>query len=377
MSETFFITGATGNIGGRLVPELLKDTGAQLFLLITGKDQTHAQQKGQELLDFWDVNDPSSRQRVKIFWGDIKQNQLGLTSVFEELSGQVTQIIHCAANLKLNMSLPEARATILEGTKNTVVLAKRCQARGVFKRFHYISTLEISGKFTGTFKEEYLPDSGFGFLNTYEQVKAETEKYLQSEHLLGLALTIYRPSMVVGDSKTGRIKNFQSFYYLLRDMVFLPQAPILPISSNFRVEIAPVDFIAQIISAVAKLDISTNGKIYHLTIGGPQALTPLPKFIKSARQTILKLSGKQTPNAIFVSPAFIYGLMAFVRQLSFGKSRKFIENQLIFLQFFFLDVIFDNSQMRHLAEINDIKVPAISECLEPLCKFYLERSSVK
>ncbi len=371
MAETFFITGATGNIGGRLVQELLNDKSVRLFLLITGDSLIHAQQKGQALLDFWQIDNLISRQRVEIIHGDMTKKRFCLSiEAFEKLSQQITQIVHCAANLKLNMTLAQAQISILEGTKNTVDLAKQCQKSGIFKRYHYISTLEISGKFKGIFREEFLPKQGYGFLNTYEEAKAQAEIFLQEEHRRGLPLTIYRPSMVVGDSQTGQIKNFQSFYYLLRDMVLVPKAPILPVDAKFRVEISPVDFIAHFIMAVSKSGDETNGKIYHLTNGGPDYLTSLPEFIMQSRQVLLSYIDRPTLKVIFIPPFLIFWFLSFVRLFTFGKFRKEINAHLIFLRFLLLDVIFDNTQMRNFAEENNIQIPSLSESLVPLYKYY-------
>lgn len=374
MPETFFITGATGNIGGRLLPHFLEDPANRLVLLINGKDQKQSEDKGRQSLDFWGVPDTAIRQNITIIRGDITQSNLGLTpEIFCQLSRQITQIIHCAANLKLNMPLADARLSILEGTKNVFLLGQKSLQNGEFKRFHYISTLEISGTYRGTFPEDFLPPSHQGYLNTYERVKAETENFLRNENLNGLPLTIYRPSMVVGDSQTGKIRNFQSFYYLLRDMVLSPKAPFLPVSKTFRVEIAPVDYIARFIGAVSRSGEETSGKVYHLTCGGPGGLMNLPDFISMARREVLRLTGKKTPITAFVSPGIIRNILKTARGFCPGHIKKTIDNQLIFLEFLFLDVVFENRRALEFSGRNGVFVPQLKDCFPALFKFYQER----
>lgn len=375
MSEVFFITGATGNIGGRLIPELLRDSDCRLILLITGKNDEHARQKKDAALTFWQVNTDDEKKRVDVVRGDMTVAGLGLSPAdYQRLAGQVTQIIHCAANLKLNLTLDAARTSILDGTEHMVALAQACQQSGQFKRFHYLSTLEVSGEFCGLFKEDFLSLANHKFLNTYEQAKAEVEEFLRQKHVNeNMPLTIYRPSMVVGDSKTGRIRNFQSFYYLLRDMVIAPQTPVLPMSPTFRVELSPVDYIAEFMAAVAKTGQETNGQIYHLTNGGPQQLISLSQFIDFARATVRQLTGRKPAKRFFVSPKILIGLLSFFKLFSFGAARKLIETQLIFLQFYLLDVIFDNQNMRQFARVHHITVPSVEECLPILCQYYFSQ----
>jgi long-chain acyl-CoA synthetase len=263
-TKVVLITGATGNLGSRIMAEMLKDNTAMLKLLVYGKSQQEVESEVRDVFAFWEC-EPSSFERIEVIRGDITQESLGVTEEkYTELANEVTHIIHCAANFKLNLSLEKARESIVHGTKHVAALAKRAKDKKQFKRFNHISTVEVAGTTTGIIKEEFFTPESRAFINTYEQAKAEAEAYLLEQYRTNhFPITVYRPAMLVGDSVTGKILNPQSVYHLMIEMFLTPRYPFVPVSPTFRIDPIPLDIIARAICLMYN-DPETLGQVYHL-----------------------------------------------------------------------------------------------------------------
>src|SRR5207249_2624688 len=125
-------------------------------------------------------------------------------------AGNVSEIYHSAACTRFDQKLEQARRINLKGTENVLNFARRARQSGNFMRLHHVSTAYIAGNRTGVIKEDDL-DYGQDFFNTYEQSKYETELMLERARA-EVPITIYRPSIIVGDSRTGRTLHFFVLY---------------------------------------------------------------------------------------------------------------------------------------------------------------------
>ncbi len=371
MTHCIFITGATGTIGGRILKECIEHTDAKFKLLVYGKDTSRATEEVTQTCQFWKI-DETAQKRIEVVCGDIGSTTLGLDSTtYARLAKEITHTIHCAASIKLNLTLPEARSSILEGTKHVTALCEMAHKNGTFRRFNHFSTMEVAGNMSGIVKEEFLTHVRREYLNTYEQAKAETEEYLRELHEKDtFPITIYRPSMVVGDSKTGETSRFGSFYYMIEDLFLHPKAPIVPGHKEFIIDTIPIDVIAQMV-VHAYDDETTNGNVYQLTAGTDQTLT-LPQFSKELQKTVKKLTGKDLTPPRFVSPRLIWILNMIVYPFTFGNVRRRILINLIFLKFFFLRTHFDNSQTKAFLAQYSVTIPPLTTYLETLVQYYLE-----
>ena len=370
--KAIFITGATGAIGSRLIPELLKDNEVYLKLLIRAASQEGMQKRLDYILDFWDINrhEESVINRIEGFQGDITFENLGLGgNVYETLSKQVTHIIHCATNIKLMLTLEEARKYTLEGTKNILKFAKRCIERGQFKRFNYLSTMEVAGTMKGIVPENFISQKR-SFLNTYEIAKAETENLLQGLSKEGFPLTIYRPSMVVGDSATGKAITFQFFYHLLEDAFLSPSSPILPFRPEWRFDIVPVDFVARAICAIYDKP-ETNGKIYNIVTGADFSI-PSRALFTELKNVLEKLTGKQLKSPREIPPQIGYTILSILSIFSYGAAKKKIKFQQMLTRFLLLNQRFENSRTKTELTRAGITIPKISDYLYTIGDYYLK-----
>lgn len=374
MKHTILLTGATGTIGGRILKELVEGTDATFKLLVHGQDDAAARDKVARVLSFWGLapGDPALATRLEILRGDIRDPGLGLDkAAYARVGGGVTHAIHCAADIRLDRSLEEARESILGGTRYVVELCRLSARRGTFRRFNHFSTMEVAGDLSGVVKEEFLTGVKRRFLNAYEQAKAETEDYLDGLHREeGFPVTIYRPSMVVGDSETGQALKFGSFYHLLDDFFLHPRSPFMPGHDAFMIDTIPVDVIAKAVRFLYDRE-DSDGRVYHLASGPGRVLT-LPEFAGRLGAALRAQTGKAFRRPRFVSPRLVWILNQVAYPFVPGKMRRRIVINLIFLKFFFLRACFDNARTQAFLAGQGVAIPGLEQYLPALVKYYLE-----
>lgn len=367
------MTGATGAVGSRLAAELLKDPDIQIELMVRGASQQAAEERMRRILAYWHVDtcDPDIAARVRVVCGDIERTDLGIeTTDYSRLAKQLTHVVHCAADIKLNLPEADAKRVNLGGTENIVRLARCCAERGRFRRLSYLSTAEVAGDFDGVVKEEFLTHYSRRFLNTYELAKAQAEEWLRGIGESGLPITIFRPSMVVGDSRTGQITRFGTFYYLLSDLVLSPRFAFMPGTRHFLIDTVPVDFVAEAIRCLLDDPLAT-GRVFNLTAGLKQAL-PLPIFVRQAKAVVEQALGTVCRPPTLIPAAPVYWLLKAARAVSGGTLRRTIDRQLLLLAFFFLKVRFDNSGALAALRPHAVEMPALMDYLPVLCRYYAE-----
>jgi thioester reductase-like protein len=208
---TVFLTGATGLVGSYLL-KILLENGHRVYALSRSKDSKSAKQRVVDILNFWDRGTyPKYSRNLKIIEGDIAQGGLGLSQRDRKLlESQIEEIFHSAAVTDIGWPLAKIRAINVEGTKRVLDLALGCKK---IEKVNHISTAYVCGDHKGVFKETDL-NVGQKFNTTYEQSKFEAEK-LVGAYRKRLPIDIYRPSVVIGESKTGKINEFRNIYQFL------------------------------------------------------------------------------------------------------------------------------------------------------------------
>jgi thioester reductase-like protein len=258
------ITGATGCLGAGLVPRLLQERkDATFVLLIRGENLADVLCKRESLLTFADI-DPVERERVLVIQGDLTRERLGLTAEYEALLSQrLTEVFHLAADLRFDGTIEESRLLNVDTTKRVIDLVRRSNPNGRFKRFNYVSTAYISGDYRGPFSEEDI-DVGQGFFNAYERSKMEAE--LLVERLKStIPVTIYRPSIVVGETRTGKIRNFSGLYKFLK-LASLGKLTVLPADAAVRLDLVPLDYVADALAFLSRYP-EAIGRTFHIAAG--------------------------------------------------------------------------------------------------------------
>ncbi len=263
MPDDILLTGATGYIGKYLLRIWLEKSDRKIRLLARSRAGVSARQRIVQSLQ--EISSPAEMDqwthRWSVFEGDVAEDHLGLTAVHhDELFNGVTEIIHCAAAARFDLTLEEARRTNVSGVEH--FLDSAAQIRG-FKRFHYIGTAYVAGIRQGRVLESEL-DTGQEHRNTYERSKFEAEIMLRSR-MTDIPITIYRPSVVICDSQTGQASDHNGVYRVLR-MYLQHRLPFLPGEPDSLLDLIPVDYVCE---AIFRLANSRNavGGCFHITAG--------------------------------------------------------------------------------------------------------------
>ncbi len=260
MKNTVFVTGASGFIGTQIACHLLQNKEVTVVALVRADSEKGAVQKlARDWLD-WPELVGALETRIEVVRGDVCSARLGLDeAAYLNLASRVTHIIHTAADWRL-LPLDELRKTNVQGTANIVAFAKEASKHNHLERLSHISTAYVAGAATRTILEDQLTDR-YGFFTDYERSKYEGERLVQTAKE-ELPISIFRPSMVVGDSKTGAIKTFNTFYFPLR-LYLTGKMRFMPVSRSLRINVVPIDYVAK---AVAQLTFEpkAEGKTFHV-----------------------------------------------------------------------------------------------------------------
>ncbi len=274
---TIFLTGSTGFLGGKLLHNLLETTDHSLFVLVRDME------KAKKLVNSLSGD---AANRIRLVYGDITQPFCGLTNeVIDELKEKVDIFYHLAALVKFDEELREELFTVnYGGTEHALELAKMLQV----KQFFYISTAYTVGKRTHGVEELYPIDSNVH--NPYEEskVKAEHLAISYSDHM---DVSIFRPSIIVGDSETGEADSEFTLYGFMRALdVFKRRVTRKAEQSDtiYRVlgskdstsNLVPVNYVADILALAAKK--ADAGLIYNITNPSPTTNYVLLTLIKNA-----------------------------------------------------------------------------------------------
>lgn len=263
-SDGVLLTGATGFVGMELLSRYLERTDRDVFVLVrASNDRAAAARVERTLVGLFGFGHPYAR-RVTAVRGDVTRAGLGLRARRNALSERVNEVVHSAASVSFDQDLDAARAINVDGTRRVLELAERCQQRGAgLRRFSYISTAYVAGRHRGCFSEDDL-DRGQRFRNTYEQSKLEAERIV-TQRRERLAVTVLRPSIVVGARDSGWTASFNVLYWPLR--VFARGAyAALPARGDAPVDIVPVDYVADATFALSQAP-EAEGATFHLTAG--------------------------------------------------------------------------------------------------------------
>lgn len=255
------LTGATGVLGSELVRSLTRvRPGWTLHVLLRARDDEELRVR---LAGIRAGLDPESARRVVAVRGDVTADRLGLGDGYHALARSMDAIYHAAACTRFDAPVAVASAHNVAGTRRVLALARLSQRAGRSGRVHYVSTAYVSGRRAGCVTESEL-DCGQQFSNAYEWSKFQAERDVRSAGV-DLPVTIYRPSVIVGDSRTGRALRFLGVYQVL-SWIHRGYVRALPCRREFELDLAPVDYVADAIAALS-IEPGSVGRTFHVTAG--------------------------------------------------------------------------------------------------------------
>lgn len=335
--DGLLLTGATGFLGMELMARYLRHSDRTVYAVVRADDDAHAQRRLHDTLaDVFGDAAPFA-DRVRGLAGDMTKPALGLDpDVARELAQAVDEIVHAAAAVSFDLDLDQARAINVRGTRAMLELAGLCERHGGLRRVTYVSTAYVAGLHRGRFGEDDL-DVGQRFRNAYEQSKFESEQLVRDARRDdGLPITVVRPSIIVGDSRSGWTASFNVLYWPTRALA-RGAYPVLPARRGSPVDVVSIDYVADAIYALAALP-GAAGTTYHLT-SADDATSIGELLVLACRE----LDVKAPP---LISP-WLYGhvLAPLLGRLQ-PRRREFLRATATYLPYFAVRSQFDDSRAR-------------------------------
>ena len=243
-TKTIFLTGATGALGKEILRTLLETTGHELFLLVRPKPPLSHWDRIRKILMPIGLEHHLGT-RVHVWAGDVAMPGLGLSDLDRnKIQAEVDEIFHIAALTELNGSKEDCRRVNLGGTEKMLELAQESLMKGHLKRFFYFSTAYVAGSLqTYRSREDHLTEEP-AHANFYESSKYEAERKVREAMQSGLPVTIFRPSIVVGDSQTGEVSEFNVIYPFMK-LFAHGILKRLPTRLDHSFNIVPIDFVVK------------------------------------------------------------------------------------------------------------------------------------
>src|SRR4030081_560177 len=278
-----FLTGSTGYIGEHIASILLDRHPDRMNLLVRAKTKQEANERLwhalQLHLDFPQFRD-ALETRISVFRGDLTNPRFGLDDAdYSRLAGTTESVIHCAASLN-RKSEKSCLNVNLRGTLEVAQLARRAQDVHGLRRFSQVSTVAVAGTRS---HEVVTEDASIDWNRSDYDPYARTKKFCEHmvrELLPEVPRTVFRPSIVLGDSRRAETTQFD----MVKAFVFLAGLRVLPFRSSDKIDIVNVDFVADAVATLHQKD-TPQFDTYHLSSGrASQTFSELTTALASAQQ---------------------------------------------------------------------------------------------
>jgi long-chain acyl-CoA synthetase len=357
---SILLTGSTGYIGAHVAANLLAGNGDSLNLLVRARSEQEALERLWRSLQLH-MEFPQFEDRlnshIQIFLGDITDEQFGLPDdAYQRLVRTTDSVIHCAASLN-RKSEKSCLNVNLRGTLEVIQLAQRARDDHGLRRFSHVSTVAVAGRRQNEVVQEAAAiDWDRSDYDPYARTKKFCE-HMVRQLLPDTPCTIFRPSIVLGDSHRPETNQFD----MVRAFVFLAGLPVLPFRPTDRIDIVPVDFVADAITALHRKNRPAH-EVYHLSSGAQS------ESFQELTEALAKAQGKRAP--IFV-PSLERPSSALVDALAgrAGKIGGLATLLKVFLPYLVWNTVFDNTRV--VEELGRRPAPFSAYCF-PLLHFSRE-----
>ena len=361
-AHVVLLTGVTGMVGRELAVRMARTPGTRIICPIRAATDVDAERRLSETLQQMRHQPLSAEERSRITaWrGDVTESRLGLDARrWDSLAAEITRIVHGAATVSWSRPLEEARRINVGGTTEMLRFAEAGAARGALRAFDYLSTVMVAGKRQGVIGEEEL-DERAGFWSTYEQSKAEAERLVRARRG-SLPISIFRLSMIVGDSRTGYTSAFNVMYWPLK-MLSRGIFWIVPADRDGVVDVVPVDFAADAIEALSG-DPAQRGKAFHIAAGKDACCTIGELLDRVA--TIMEIR-----SPVLVNPKlFMAAVRPFLYTITWGKRRAMLDKGRVYLPYLAYRARFDVTQARAGLAPHGLQPPLLDTYLPTLIDY--------
>jgi len=255
----YFVTGATGFIGRRLIERLLEKRQGKVYVLVRESSLGRL----DDLIERWGVvAGASAGKRIQPVVGDLRRPLLGVEHErVQELRGKISHFFHLAAVYDMTAPAEQNTAVNVGGTTHAVELARALDA----ERLHHVSSIAVAGEYRGTFQEKMF-DEGQKLPSPYHRTKFESERIVRDQPYV--PWRVYRPGVVVGDSLTGEMDKDDRPYYFFKAIQrargLIPEwLPLVGLDLG-RTNVVPVDWVSEALDHIAH-EPDLDGRAFHLT----------------------------------------------------------------------------------------------------------------
>ncbi|MGM3307906.1 thioester reductase domain-containing protein [Anabaena sp. WFMT] len=274
--KNIFLTGGTGYLGAFVIKELLEATQANIYCLVRATDVTEGKSKLANNLQQYALWDDKYSSRIIPIVGDLAQPLLGIgTEQFQNLAANIDVIYHSGALLNYVYPYSALKAANVLGTQEVLRLA--CQTK--VKPVHYVSSVAVfeSTAYAGkVVKEQDDFHDWQGIFLGYSQTKWVAEKLVKIAGDRGLPITIYRPPLISGDSKTGICNTHDFINLMIKGCLQMGYFPDV----DYMLDMSPVDYVSKAVVYLSRQETSI-GKAFHLQHPQPASLKSLVEWIRT------------------------------------------------------------------------------------------------
>jgi thioester reductase-like protein len=351
MNDWVLLTGATGFVGMEVLSRYLERTDRKVVTLVRAADDEAAQDRIIGVVrNLYGRGADRYAGRVRAVAAELTAPGMGLSpGRAAQLAEQVSVIVHCAASVSFVLPLDEARSINVDGTSRMLEFAELARERGNLRRYGHVSTAYVCGNHKGRFSERDL-DLGQGFHNSYEQSKFEAEQLVRAHH--ELPWTIMRPSIVVGDRRSGWTSAFNVLYWPLRAFsrgLFTA----VPAVASAPVDVVSIDYVADAIHELCERPRCSH-ETFLLTAGANA----------STINEIATLASRyfRRPAPQVLSPA------DYAASVSATQSAA-LEESSVYFPYFSIGTVFDDSYTRSLLGPAGIQASPLRDYMERLLDF--------
>ncbi|MCW2665876.1 MAG: short-chain dehydrogenase [Frankiales bacterium] len=257
---SYLLTGGTGFLGRHLLARLVQRPGAVVHVLVRPSSLSRLERLTAGL---------EGGERAVPLLGDIRQELLGLSEPALDALAGADHVVHLAALYDMTATAADNEDLNVGGTRRALDVAARIGA-GVF---HHVSSIAVAGEHRGSYTETMF-DEGQELPSPYHATKFEAERLVREQS--AVPWRVYRPSIVVGDSRTGQMDKVDGPYYFLPLLASIGGLPgmrhvplVLPDLGDSNV--VPVDYVADAMDALVHAD-GLDGQAFHLAHPRPQPL---------------------------------------------------------------------------------------------------------
>ncbi len=353
-----FLTGSTGYLGSYLAAGLFTGHSDSLNLLVRAKSEQEGRERlWQSLqlhLEFSEFQDFLA-SRVRVFRGDLTSERFGLSADdYQQLVHSTDSLIHCAASLN-RKSERQCLNVNLRGSLEVIQLARRIQDHHGLRRYSHVSTVAVAG----TRQDEVVrEDESIDWSRSDYDPYARTKKFC--EHMVhqllpDVARTIFRPAIVLGDSRKPETTQFD----MVQAFSVLASLPVLPLRPDDRIDIVPADYVGKAIVTIHQKE-SAAHNTYHLSSGAES------QTYRELTDALAKDGGWRKPMYVSSLGTPFSGTVNWLarKKSDLGRGASLLK---VFWPYLTWNTVFDNSRV--VAELDGEAPAKFSSYAYPLLRF--------